>query len=111
VRFVTTKAVCLYTVGAKKDEETPYFFSLETIKGIRELREHLAANPEQKSHYEKIAQELNASTTKGTEESFFAFDRSPEEEQALQRLTEMGVNAHQAMFSQGCYNLAVQQLG
>lgn len=31
VQFITTQAVCIYTVGDKKDEEIPYFFSLQTI--------------------------------------------------------------------------------
>ena len=111
VQFVTTQAVCIYTVGDKKEEEIPYFFSLQTIQGIRELRAQLSANPDQNQHYEAVAQKLSASAAENTEENFFSFDVSEDEGTALQRLVEIGTNPHQAMFTQTCYNLAVQQLG
>ena len=114
IQFVATKAVCIYSVGSKKKEEIPTFFSPDTIIKIQNLRTTLQDHQEMVEHYETILQYLQDSTSKDTTDDFFAFQSEFEESSdqlgALRELQEIGYPEIRTFFAKTICRIAAEDL-
>ena len=113
VEFVAVKAVCIYVVGSRKEQDPPLFFEEETTERIRDLRALISQNPLLAEGYNTIAKQLEEATTKETNESFFAFTEGlaagSQELAALENLQEIATVETQ-MFFANCFNIASKKL-
>lgn len=106
-KFVKVKALCIYLVGDKKEADLPYFFGLEAIKQLRQLRQELSENPLSQKAYEEILQNLNAATLSSSADAPLV---PAGQNDALDNLVRIADTPYQNFFNETCYDQAIAQL-
>ncbi|MCB1081446.1 MAG: hypothetical protein KDK69_06440, partial [Chlamydiia bacterium] len=105
-KFVKVKALCIYLVGDKKEADLPYFFGLEAIKQLRQLRHELSEDPLRQPPYKQLYQDLNAATFSSSADAPLVSD-GPND--TLDNLVRIADTPYQNFFNETCYDQAIAQ--